>query len=106
MLFLETLQDSSLCKSELLRLSDDNTRLKAECLQLREELSQKDEGAGLTPVLSHVKKLVGKLGNDTKEVDDLLKGDGKYVSIFGLFFGVQAFFAQALLLLLSKKTIA
>lgn len=80
----ETIEESSLCKSELQRLNDENNRLKGECLQLKEELSQKEEGAGLTPVLSHVKKLVGKLGNDTKEGDEL-KGDGKYVSSHSIF---------------------
>lgn len=50
-------------------------------MQLKEELSQKEESAGLTPVLSQVKKFVGKLGNDSKDGDESgLKSDGKYVS--------------------------
>lgn len=71
-----------MCKAELHRCSEENNRLKVESLHLKDELLQKEEGAGLTPVLSHVKKLVGKLGSDTKDGDEVavLKGDGKYVS--------------------------
>lgn len=80
-IFPETIEESSLCKTELLRFSDENNRLKAESLHLKEELSQKEEGAGLTPVISTVKKLVGKLGSDSRDGDEAVhKGDGKYVS--------------------------
>uniref|UniRef100_T1GXQ0 FYVE zinc finger domain-containing protein n=1 Tax=Megaselia scalaris TaxID=36166 RepID=T1GXQ0_MEGSC len=43
----ETIEESSICKTELKKLGDEYNRLRAENLQLKEELSQKEESAGL-----------------------------------------------------------
>lgn len=81
----ETIEESTILKSELEKLHEECGRLRQENRELREEILERQQESSLAPVFSHVKKtLAKKLGGDNSgslnhdSLDDSMRKVNKY----------------------------